>query len=397
MYADEPEGMPYVAILSESGELLLENEQRPFGDSVSLDSLRGGEEGSFTMKLDGENYIVNRLFSGSCGWTYLSLVPERVLYQLPTQLAWTLCLVLTLCFILGLLLVLQFTSRSYRQMQNIMELFRAAEEGRPLPTLSERGFRDEYSILTDNLVKTFVEQRYMKLALSERLFRTKTLELLALQAQINPHFLFNTLKTVYWKSCSLTDGPNDVSRMVEALSGILSYSLGNPHEMVTVREELAQTRNYLDIQMIRYRDKFDTVFQCDESLLDEKILRLILQPVLENSIYHGIKEKEGRSVLRIRLKRHDSTLRFTVTDTGLGMTRKTLAELQARLTGSVQPEQELNHIGLVNTVKRLQLKYGGRAKVVVRSRYGTGTCVILELPLDHSEDAPCASEHDRRE
>lgn len=127
-------------------------------------------------------------------------------------------------------------------MTGIMCLLDSAAQGGELPELPASRYQDEYEILTDNLVKSFLEQRYKKLESSERTFHVKALELMALQAQINPHFMFNTLKTIYWKSYSLTDGANDVSSMIESLSGILHYSLENPGSMASVREEIQQTK-----------------------------------------------------------------------------------------------------------------------------------------------------------
>lgn len=149
---------------------------------------------------------------------------------------------LLICLLLGLFLSWRFTSRSYRQMTGIMCLLDSAAQGGELPELPASRYQDEYEILTDNLVKSFLEQRYKKLESSERTFHVKALELMALQAQINPHFMFNTLKTIYWKSYSLTDGANDVSSMIESLSGILHYSLENPGSMASVREEIQQTK-----------------------------------------------------------------------------------------------------------------------------------------------------------
>ena len=236
---------------------------------------------------------------------------------------------LLICLLLGLFLSWRFTSRSYRQMTGIMCLLDSAAQGGELPELPASRYQDEYEILTDNLVKSFLEQRYKKLESSERTFHVKALELMALQAQINPHFMFNTLKTIYWKSYSLTDGANDVSSMIESLSGILHYSLENPGSMASVREEIQQTKNYLDIQMARYRNRFRVELRCPEDVMELKLLRLILQPLVENSIVHGILQ-DDRALpergIRITVRRSGDTLRLRVTDNGIGMRPEALAD-----------------------------------------------------------------------
>ena len=291
---------------------------------------------------------------------------------------------LLICLLLGLFLSWRFPSRSYRQMTGIMCLLDSAAQGGELPELPASRYQDEYEILTDNLVKSFLEQRYKKLESSERTFHVKALELMALQAQINPHFMFNTLKTIYWKSYSLTDGANDVSSMIESLSGILHYSLENPGSMASVREEIQQTKNYLDIQMARYRNRFRVELRCPEDVMELKLLRLILQPLVENSIVHGILQ-DDRALpergTRTTARRSGDTLRLRVTDNGIGMRPEALAVLQRTLHAEVTPEQEIQHIGLHNTVKRLFLQYGEQAQVRIQSRYRFGTSITISIPV----------------
>ena len=291
---------------------------------------------------------------------------------------------LLICLLLGLFLSWRFTSRRYRQLTGIMCLLESAAQGGELPELPASRYQDEYEILTDNLVKSFLEQRYKKLESSERTFHVKALELMALQAQINPHFMYNTLETIYWKSYSLTHGANDVSSMIESLSGILHYSLENPGSMASVREEIQQTKNYLDIQMARYRNRFRVELRCPEDVMELKLLRLILQPLVENSIVHGILQ-DDRALpergIRITVRRSGDTLRLRVTDNGIGMRPEALAVLQRTLHAEVTPEQEIQHIGLHNTVKRLFLQYGEQAQVRIQSRYRFGTSITISIPV----------------
>lgn len=379
------ENTPYIAVLNEEGTIILQNDHSPFDTQVDLSSLCEKEEDSFSVDLDGMPCLVNRLTSDEYNWTYLAIVPQKALYHLSSQITLIFCLVLVLCILLGLLLALSFTYRNYRQMKNIMNLFQAAESGSPLPSTKFSYMQDEYAILTDNLIKTFIEQRYMRLAVSEKMFHMKMLELQALQAQINPHFLVNTLKNIYWMSCSLTNGPNKVSEMIDALSGILYYSLRAPFEVVPLEEELLQTRNYLKIQMTRYSDRFTADFQYDDDILQEKTLRMILQPVLENSIQHGILAKEGADHIKIRIRREGDLLVFTISDNGAGMYRDDLEKLRRRLYADTIPEQEIRHIGLLNTAKRLSLRYGSQAKILIKSKHGFGTVVTIQIPLNIPE------------
>ena len=374
----------YIAVTDEHGTLLLDNDSTPYLDAAQLRQLSEQPDSAFSIPSGGASYLVTKRSSSAYGWTYLAIIPETSLNRLSRPLFNMFVITLLICLLLGLFLSWRFTSRSYRQMTGIMCLLDSAAQGGELPELPASRYQDEYEILTDNLVKSFLEQRYKKLESSERTFHVKALELMALQAQINPHFMFNTLKTIYWKSYSLTDGANDVSSMIESLSGILHYSLENPGSMASVREEIQQTKNYLDIQMARYRNRFRVELRCPEDVMELKLLRLILQPLVENSIVHGILQ-DDRALpergIRITVRRSGDTLRLRVTDNGIGMRPEALAVLQRTLHAEVTPEQEIQHIGLHNTVKRLFLQYGEQAQVRIQSRYRFGTSITISIPV----------------
>ena len=374
----------YIAVTDEHGTLLLDNDSTPYLDAAQLRQLSEQPDSAFSIPSGGASYLVTKRSSSAYGWTYLAIIPETSLNRLSRPLFNMFVITLLICLLLGLFLSWRFTSRSYRQMTGIMCLLDSAAQGGELPELPASRYQDEYEILTDNLVKSFLEQRYKKLESSERTFHVKALELMALQVQINPHFMFNTLKTIYWKSYSLTDGANDVSSMIESLSGILHYSLENPGSMASVREEIQQTKNYLDIQMARYRNRFRVELRCPEDVMELKLLRLILQPLVENSIVHGILQ-DDRALpergIRITVRRSGDTLRLRVTDNGIGMRPEALAVLQRTLHAEVTPEQEIQHIGLHNTVKRLFLQYGEQAQVRIQSRYRFGTSITISIPV----------------
>lgn len=389
-YFDQPVGIqsPYIVILNESNDVILQSSELPPQISIDFSRLSKSISDSFSIVANGNPYIINKVESDAYGWKYISIVPQSALYNLPSQITFTMCWIFGICLLLGLFLAYRISRRNFNQLNNIAELLNAAEQGKPLPAITSSRWKDEYTYITDNLIKTFVEQQYTRVALSEKIFRFKTLELLALQSQINPHFLFNTLKTIYWKSYNLTGGPNDVSSMIESLSDLLSYSLGEPQDMVSVQAEIRQTRNYLDIQKIRFQDKFNVIWQVEDSALEKKIIKLILQPIVENSIYHGIMDKEKKSCIRIKIEMCGDMLRFTVTDNGLGMPRDILEKLRKRLSRNSNPQQEIRHIGLYNTAKRVAIKYGDRACVIVRSKYNWGTSVVIAIPADKFPDAP---------
>ena len=218
----------------------------------------------------------------------------------------------------------------------------------------------------------------------------KKAELRALQAQINPHFLYNTLDTIIWMAeARRTD---QVVEIVRALSSFFRLSLSKGRDWITVAEEIERTRSYLIIQKMRYRDILDYRIEVEEGALDNSILKLILQPLVENALYHGIKNKRqgGMITVRVRQPREDEVL-LEVEDNGAGIPADKLAKIQALLlddtaetwTGAWQE----NGFGLENVHKRVKLYYGQLYGLSLRSEAGVGTCVTVLIPARREEGA----------
>jgi two-component system sensor histidine kinase YesM len=207
----------------------------------------------------------------------------------------------------------------------------------------------------------------------------KRAELRALQAQINPHFLYNTLDTIIWMAeAQQTD---QVIEIVSALSSFFRISLSKGRDWITIGEELERIENYLTIQRMRYRDVMNFKIEAEAGVLNYTVLKLILQPLVENALYHGIKNKRcgGTIVVRARQQAENEVL-LEVEDDGIGFTPDRLAQLQAELdddSGDIKLESGFA-IGNVN--KRIRLYYGRQYGLSLTSEYNTGTCAALVIP-----------------
>jgi two-component system sensor histidine kinase YesM len=230
-----------------------------------------------------------------------------------------------------------------------------------------------------------VEQSYLKTQLSERNYKLRFMEMLALQSQINPHFLYNTLEIINWKTLALTGRPNEASLMLEHLSDILKYVLSNPEQTVLLEKEIGYADIYLEIQKIRNRQKFQVIWDVEEKTRSRFVLKLILQPLLENAIDHGIKEKQGSGSLKIRIRSVSSGTRIHVIDNGAGISRDKMDWINRELgrNDDAQHPGEAGgraHIGLFNTNKRLTLSYGREYGLRILSKPGWGTSVQVTIP-----------------
>jgi two-component system, sensor histidine kinase YesM len=207
----------------------------------------------------------------------------------------------------------------------------------------------------------------------------KKAELRALQAQINPHFLYNTLDTIIWMAeAKKTD---QVVEIVSALSSFFRISLSKGMDWITIGEEVERIRSYLTIQKMRYRDILDFNIEVDQEVAGNTILKLILQPLVENALYHGIKNKRQGGTISVRAKRKgQDEIIIEVEDDGIGFTPGKLAQLRAELEDESGDFKLESGFGIGNVNKRIRLYYGKRHGVSIQSAYNTGTCVTLVIP-----------------
>ena len=219
----------------------------------------------------------------------------------------------------------------------------------------------------------------------------KQAEYLALQNQINPHFLYNTLEGI--RSEALIAGLDSVAEMTEALATFFRYTISQVENLVPLEDELANIENYYYIQQFRFGDKLalSIEYDCDEDaseldILQYRLPKLTLQPIVENSIYHGIERKIGKGHLTIRIGASDSRLRIRVSDDGLGMAEDKLHQLNEKLKSlfldAVEGESSRQGgIAMVNVNNRIKLLFGEEYGICVYSHEGAGTDVLINLPL----------------
>ena len=207
----------------------------------------------------------------------------------------------------------------------------------------------------------------------------KKAELRALQAQINPHFLYNTLDTIIWMAESKRT--DQVVRIVTALSSFFRISLSKGMDWITIGEEIERIKSYLTIQKMRYHDILDFKIEVDQDVAENTILKLILQPLVENALYHGIKNKRQGGTISVRARRKgENEVLLEVEDDGIGFTPEKLARLRAELDDDAGDIKMESGYGIGNVNNRIQLYYGKQYGLSIQSEYSTGTCVTLVIP-----------------
>lgn len=223
-----------------------------------------------------------------------------------------------------------------------------------------------------------MEDDYLKMQASEREYKMQILKMQVLQYQINPHFLHNTLNSIYWETIRMTSSENSCSVMVSDLSSVIRYSLSSPQEDVKIGEEIDYLKTYLEIMKIRYPDKFTAEFRIDPACVIYPIKKMIFQPLVENSIYHGIKEKSGGGTVCIGARFLKNSIMIYVWDNGTGIPPSKLESLQKQLSSEEIP---LDHVGLISTNLRLKFAYGKDSILHIKSIEGRFTIIYFRIPL----------------
>lgn len=212
----------------------------------------------------------------------------------------------------------------------------------------------------------------------EKLTR-KEAEIKALQAQINPHFLFNTLENINW--LAQLNGVQEISDTVTALGSLMEASIGRDQKLVCLREEIKYMDNYFEIMKSRFGDRIVLVKEIEEGTEEVMIPKLLVQPLLENAIYHGVEKLRRNGIITIRTSLNKNIVNIEVEDNGVGIKEEDLLELREYLNGNAK-ESEHTSVGLSNVNKRLKLYYGEENGLKIYSKYKEYTKVIMGIPLD---------------
>lgn len=259
--------------------------------------------------------------------------------------------------------------------------FQIAETVKKYPFLRSR--TDAVSQYVDNKIRVN----------NARIFDKQT-ELTALQSQINPHFLYNTLDSIRGEALSNDD--RTAAKMIETLATFFRYSISKKRTMVRLRDELGNVQNYMKIQQYRFNNRFSLEINIDDEdriAFEYLVPKLILQPVVENAIFHGLDEKEKDGVVSIEITLTDKDMILTVSDNGCGMPAEELNRLNERIhSGNYQLDDGKNEtqrntgIALPNIHKRIQLLFGSKYGIDVYSSEGVGTDVEIMVPIRYEEE-----------
>ena len=330
-----------------------------------------------------DNFLYTARQSGTTG-LYLVLQQPQVFTRGTLRLLYT---VSALCALGGvavsILLSLQLSRQVFQPIGALHHaITKVGKNDLQVQVPVQEGQHDELGELAQQFNRMVLSLRRNQQALLQNQQALNDAQIRMMQAQLNPHFLYNTMSTIQWRTMALTGGRNDASDMIENLSDLLHYVLDSRTEWATLREELAVTESYVAIQKIRHQNQFDYICCCPQEAMDARVMKMMLQPLVENSISHGMKEDERLNV-RVNVELNGDHLCIRVSDDGEGIDEEKLKQVRKGLKSAYT--ENGRHIGLYNVNKRITLVYGETYGVEIESEYGKGTTITLKLPLVKDE------------
>ena len=374
----------FICIINDKGELVYEQqngrERFAFDEKENRQELNTAlgktKESCFRLNYRGEKYLITRTDMKTTGWTLVSMVPYKSVMAETMAISGVMILAVAITLIVTLLLlnrILTGVVKPLKKLEKYMVQVNPDNMDQRMEILTD----DEIGHLSMKFNQMMDRIRNLKEQVIEEQEDKRKYELEALQAQINPHFLYNTLDSIIWMA---ETNDSNIVAMTEALAKLFRISLNKGNEEISLERELEHVKNYLIIQSMRYADKFTYEISAEPGVERCRTIKLILQPIVENCIYHGIKKKRGTGKITIRAYRREQNLIIEVSDDGCGMPEEICRKI---LSDEIESENiSGSGIGVKNVNERIQLRFGKKYGLSYSSEEGVGTTVTYVLPYN---------------
>jgi len=363
-------------IVDRNGYVIVDSKTGGYSESECsniLKSIDRAGSGSSEIRSDGRNLVINQNSLYTACWQLVSVYDQSILNKDANSISRKIIMVLLVSFV-AVILIANFISNSVtKPLRKLTRLMNRAEENN-LDISYNIKYNDEIADLcrTFNSMMKRINELVLRIQKEEKLKREE--ELKALQAQINPHFLYNTLDTIYW--LAKMEKKDEIAELVGDLGGFFRLSLNNGNEITTLWNEVEHVKKYLSIQKVRYKDKFNYSIHIDENLYKARIPKLILQPIVENSLVHGFKSINYKGMIEISANACGENTVIKIRDNGRGLERDIMEKLRSGGTASDNTGYALN-----NVMERIKLHVGTQYGMEICSTHGESTTVTITLPL----------------
>ena len=339
------------------------------------------DDGSHKEEYLGEKRIVTVSTMSYTGWKLVSVIPTSNSYLGMKDIRYFVMMIISITLLAMLILNRLVARRVTRPITKLNDSIREIEMGKVNPSVYIGG-PSEIEHLGRTLRRSYdqIDQLMKDMVASQEEKRKSELD--ALQSQINPHFLYNTLDSIVW----MIEGAkyDDAVFMITQLASLFRVSLSSGKTIIPIEDEIRHASNYMNIQKVRFKDAFTISFDIDESIKRFCTVKLIVQPILENAVYYGVKDMEDGEILVKGFMGEDGDIYITVTDNGFGMSSE---EVEGLLTDDTRVRKKGSGVGLINVQRRIQLRFGVEYGLKIESEPDEGTTVTIHLPaIEYTEE-----------
>ena len=367
----------YVYLMASDGEIIYHPKQNLIHMGLyqeNNDMAAGYEDTTVKENFHGEKRLVTVKTISYTGWKLVSVVPMKSFSMGMTGMRNLVVLLVALTVLAAVILNQMVSARISKPLRRLNDSVKEWEAGNMEPDIYIGGSM-EVEHLGKTLRSTVAQIRQLMDDIVVEQEEKRKSELDALQSQINPHFLYNTLDSIVWMITG--ERYDDAVFMITQLASLFRISLSKGKTVISIEDEVKHAKNYMNIQKIRYKNSFEIDFQIEEEVLNGCIVKLVLQPLLENAIYYGMEFMDGEGEIYVRGYRRDNDVYLEVEDNGLGMPEEEAAEL---LNGKERPHKHGSGVGLVNVHSRLKLRFGEDYGLIIHSCPDEGMMVQIHIP-----------------
>ena len=322
--------------------------------------------------------ITNDIYDDETGWIIVNAVDQKVLFNkvYSTQRFTVIFGVLALLISIAVII---YASKNFSEaIGKILTAMKTAQEGELSVRVDlEEGNDDEISAIAVRFNKMIYRINKLMEEVKCATFKQKEAEIRALEAQINPHFLYNTLDAINWMAIEKDE--HEISNMLKSLAQILRYSVNRSNNIVKLREEIEWLKQYIYLQQARFNYSFSCLMDIEEGTLDCKVHKLLFQPFIENAIIHGFEGLKDGGVLTIRTRNMGDSVHITIEDNGKGIDKAIVDALNSKSDAEI--ESKGSGLGVQNVFNRIMMYYGEKGNWMVTSTIGKGTSICLQIPI----------------
>ena len=341
------------------------------------------EHGSFYRAENDDEWLNIYSTSESTGWKVITSIPVRELTSETTAVKRVIWITTAIAVVISIIVAIFLSLAITRPLRTMARLMKRVQEGNFQVKFPVK-YRDEVGMLGSQFNRMTVRLDQLIQDIYDMETKKNKAELQALQNQINPHFMYNTLETIRM-SAEMNDD-SLTADMIATLGKLLRYSIGDLDGHTVLKDELLHVQHYVELLNYRYPNRFQLICKVDVELLNKTVMKLMLQPIVENAIYHGLDDLNETMVITIRSELRQQQLALIISDNGIGIDEQRLAELNVGLRANSSSDdgdrKDAGGIGLKNVNERIKLQYGQRYGLHVNSTTGHGTEVVILLPVE---------------